>query len=421
MGRMRPRRGAAKGVELGLGPVLGAALGVLIVAVLARWVALPLDRHVFDGHEALYLRAFLGELIPTSAKLMPLPAMFLAFVGRFGRDPETLLHLHLGLGVCAVALGGLAAARGERPIVGIFVGALLATAPAHVAWSASAYNVILPQALLMGALALGGLRGAPLYALACGCRIELALFAPAVALIGGWRLALGGLGALIAAPTLLHGGGPPLRPLGVVWPANLQLSALAGPVGTLPGLAAVAFAAPRAAWRPLAAGVLGFVVMACFDDLGDRHLLFPAFCLYLAAARAEGLWRLGLAALLVLNLVGLHRLSERFYATAPIYSASLPTTLPTITAPLPCVELLDDPLDPRSHWERRGAWWGFGTWPQAEGVQASLCWGEEAGHWAWTSRGLHDRALRMHSLYDVEPFGVLRLPGGPRVMGWVRP
>ena len=418
---MRPRRGAAKGVELGVGPLVGAALGVLIVAALARWVALPLERHVFDGHEALYLRAFLGEELPTSAKLMPLPATILALLGRLSQDPETLLHLHLGLGVVCVALGGLAAARGARPIAGIFAGALLATAPAHVAWSASAYNVILPQTLLMGALALGGLRGAPLYALACGCRVELALFAPAVALLGGWRLALGALGALIAAPTLFHGGGPALRPLGVVIPANLQLMALAGPIGTLPGLAAVAFAAPRSAWRPLAAGALGFVTMASFDDLGDRHLLFPAFCLVVAAARAEGVWRIGLAALLALNLWGLSTLAQRFYATAQIYSEALPAELTKITPPLPCVEVLDDPLDPRSHWNHRGAWWGHGDWPQADGVQASLCWGEEAAHWAWTSRGLHDRALRMRVLYDVEPFGVLRLPGGPRVMGWVRP
>jgi hypothetical protein len=382
---MRPRRGAASGVELGVGPILGAALGVLIVAVLARWVVLPLERHVFDGHEALYLKAFLGENPPTSAKLMPLPAALLALFGRLGQDPETLLHLHLGLGVVCVVLGGLAAARGARPIVGIFTGALLATAPAHVAWSASAYNVILPQTLLMGALAVGGLRGAPLYALACACRVELALFAPAVALIGGWRLAIGALGALIAAPTLLDGGGPPLRPLGVVLPANLSLSALAGPVGTLPGLAAVAFAAPRSAWRPLAAGVLGFVAMACFDDLGDRHLLFPAFCLFVAAARAEGLWRLGLAALLGLQMWGLGSLCQRFYATAEVYRATVPAELPTITPPLPCVELLDDPIDPRSHWNHRGLWWGHGDWPQADGVQASLCWGEEAAHWAWTN------------------------------------
>lgn len=421
MGRMRPRRGAAKGAELGVGPLVGAALGALIVAALARWVALPLERHVYDGHEALYLRAFLGEELPTSAKLMPLPAALLAGVGRLSPDPEILLHLHISLGVCCVALGGLAAARLARPVVGVLTAALLATAPAHVAWSASAYNVILPQTLLMGALALGGLRGAPLYALACACRVELALFAPAVALLGGWRLALGALGALAAAPTLWGGGGPPLRPLGVVLPANLGLSALAGPVGALPGLAAVALAAPRAAWRPLVAGVWGFVAMACFDDLGDRHLLFPAFCLYAAAAHAEGLWRLGVAALLAFNLAGLYDLSERFYATAAMYAETLPAELPTRSAPLPCVEVLDDPLDPRSHWDHRGAWWGHGDWPQADGVQASLCWGEEAAHWAWTSRGLHDRALRMRALYDVEPFGVLRLPGGPRVMGWVRP
>ncbi|MCK6525395.1 hypothetical protein L6R49_28650, partial [Myxococcota bacterium] len=226
---MRPRRGAVKGAEHGFGPVLGAALGVLVVAASARWALLPLERHVYDGHEALYLRAFLGEAPPTSAKLMPLPAALLALFGRLSDDPATLLHLHLSLGTLCVALGGLAAARGARPLVGVLAAALLATAPAHVAWSASAYNVILPQTLLMGALALGGLRGAPLYALACACRVELALFAPAVALLGGWRLALGALGALIAAPTLMDGGGPALRPLGVVLPANLGLSALAGP------------------------------------------------------------------------------------------------------------------------------------------------------------------------------------------------
>ena len=56
------------------------------------------------------------------------------------------------------------------------------------------------------------------------------------------------------------------------------------------------------------------------------------------------------------------------------------------------------------------------AWPDQR-----LCWGEEAIHRAWTSRGLQDRALRMRRLYAPTPVGLLRLPGGPRLIHELAP
>ena len=100
-----------------------------------------------------------------------------------------------------------------------------------------------------------------------------------------------------------------------------------------------------------------------------------------------------------LSVWGCGQVAHWYYAGVLEYRASL-DELPALEG---CDEVLDDPLLPDSHWNRRA------DWPEEP------CWGEEAIHRAWTSRSLQDRALRMRVAYGAEPMGIRELPGGPRV------
>ncbi len=378
---------------------LASLAGLALLATLARAVGLPLSRHRFDGHEGDYLRAFQGELLEGSTRLYPLLAGLYAGLGALTQDSRALLGLSIAAGVLTVLAGALLVERRFGARAGLLVGLLLALSPTHVFWSASAYNVALPQALLVGACALGVqphrvLRwvGIPLYALACGMRAELALLAPAVALLAGWRTALGALGLALAWPVLDTSPGlhSPLR----VLPLNLRLLPFLGAAFPLAVIGARKRSLP---W--LAAAVYVHLLGSCFDDYGSRHALFGV--LAASGALAEGLegprqWRSWLALpALVLSIAGCLLVHQRYYASAQDFAA----TLEAQPSPPACGEVLYDPLAPESHWN---------------GLPPDPCWGEEHHHWAWTSRGLQDRALRMHLGYDLEPIGVLQRPGGPR-------
>ncbi|MCB9761870.1 MAG: hypothetical protein H6739_18720 [Alphaproteobacteria bacterium] len=382
-----------------------AFAAVFGLALAARTVGLPLERHVFDGHEADYLRVFQGAPVPASTRLYPLLAGLYGALGRWTQDPAWLLRLNALAGALGASLGGVAIARRWGLRAGLCAAALLALSPPHVAWSGSAYNVMIPQALLLAAVAARGAWGVPLYALACGMRVELALLAPAVALVAGWRTALGavgGLGVWGLLPTA-----PSLRPLSLTLPANLQLTGMIGPLGSLWGLALAGLALQRRTRPLLAAAAWTHLIAAGFDDQGDRHLLFAGFALSGLIASGQGWRRWLVLPALGLSLHGFWQLNMRYYADVDAFRATLPVEGPP---PTDCVEILDDPLAPQSHWRYRGAW-----------PEGRLCWGEEAIHHAWTSRGLHDRALRMKALYDPEPVGVQELPGGPRLIWALHP
>lgn len=398
-----------------------AALLALLLALVVRLGVLPLERHRFDGHEADYLRAFLGEVGPASTRLYPLLAGFYAALGRLSPDPRLLLGVNLAAGAALVGVAALWVGRRHGAAAGLGAGVLLALSPPHAAWSASAYNVILPQLGLVLGCALGGWVGALAYAAACATRVELAALAPAVALLAGGRVALGALGALLVWPLLE--GAPAARPLAVVLPANLPLTATLGPLGTLPGLALVGLCLHRGALPWLGAALWTHLVGACFDDQGARHGLFGGLALCAAVASAPGWRRGGLLPAALLCAAGLWGLRGSFYASAEDFRAQLPPGLPHLSGPpSDCVEVLDDPLDPRSHWALRGGWGVPARWPRGEdGLPLALCWGEEAIHRAWTSRGLDDRARRMHALYHPTPLGVWDKPGGPRLIWRLSP
>ncbi len=380
------------------------AVGALVLAAVGvRAVWIPLDRHVFDGHEADYLSAFLGAPWTGSTRLYPLLAGFYGLLGKIWADPRFLLGVNIAAGIATVLAIGLWIGRRHGPRAGWWVATLLAFSPVHAFWSTSAYNVAIPHALLAVALALGSWGGAVFYALACAVRLELALLAPAIALLGDRRVAIGALGAAVAWPLLEHTA--QLHPAALVWPANVPMTQYLGPLGEPLGLLLAALAINRRSWPLAVAAVWTHLTSAAFDDYGYRHALFGGTCLAALVATGTG-WRrwLPIPAFALLAL-GTSLVARDYYLPMDAFVA----TLPDLGEPPPCTEILDDPLHRDSHWAHRRN-------PPA----GLVCWGEERIHRAWTSRGLQDRTQRMHSLYELQPIGILEKPGGPRLVYEVR-
>ncbi len=373
-------------------------LGIFALWVRVGWV--PIERHRFDGHEAELLQAFLGQSPAWSTRVQPAAAILYSGLGSVISDPRALIALQLLSGLACVGLAGIWASREWGAKAGWWTALLLTLTPAQAFWSSSAYPVILPLAFLMGALVVRGWRGALLYAIACALRPDLAALAPAVGLLGGWKLTPGALGALAVAPVI--DTAPALRPFLETLPVNLPLTAYMGPLGTIAGGLLVALAVQKTHWRLLAAAAWVHLVGSLFDDYGTRHALFGGVCLTVLVAQGRG-WRQWLApAAAILLSLGVSDMAHWYYADATRFAATLPVLPPP---PPDCEELLDDPLAASSHWNLRKAW-----------PEGRVCWGEEHIHRAWTSRGLQDRALRMHNTYTLAPLGLLNLPGGPRLV-----
>lgn len=375
--------------------VAWAGAGLTLIALGVRLGVFPVQAHRFDGHEADYLAAFQGQDWTASTHLMPALAAPYQALGWLFDSSWALVGVNVVAGLVTVLAVAAWAHRRFGFQAGVVAGALVALAPEHAAWSLSAYNVAIPHALLAVALWAGASRkpwaGLPLYALACTMRVDLAFLAPVVAWMAGWRTALGALGALAALP--LMDTAPTLRPLGRVLPVNLWLVAFLGPA-LVPAILGVT----RRTAPLLVAAAYVHLVGACFDDYGARHALLGGVALIAVVAgqddrRRWPIWGLALA----WSAVSLVDVSQRYYVR------SLP--VPELGPPPACDPILDDPIADGSHWD---------AWPETP------CWGEEFIHHAWTSRGLHDRATRMHTAYDLEPIGVEHRPGGARIVYAVR-
>ena len=245
----------------------------------------------------------------------------------------------------------------------------------------------------------------------------------------------------------------------VAWSANVGFLApwrpLDGPLGVLLVLLACASAATRSLSVALGCGVGLTTVhlgMATFDDYAQRHTL-PALPLvavlvgvglvgpaeaWWARARAAGrdrrsgrtaawgsLGALGAAALLVVEVGGLADLRPRFYGSPEAFAEVLSVApfgdlprwwraegraepgQPDPVADLDCGWVAEDPAvarDPaRSHFnlldpgEARGL----------RGADGCLRFCLDLQDWAWTSRGVRDRAMRLSRLYTLQPRAVV--------------
>ena len=379
------------------------ALLLATLALVVRLVAVPIERHRFEGHELDYLAAFSGQPWEPSTRTFPLLAEVYAVVGLLFSSPYSLVILNLVASLLTVAAAWWWAKKHLNETAAWMLAALLALSPTHAFWASSIYNVTLPQACLVLGIALGGWRGSAAVAIACNLRIELALFAPLILLLSDRKVALGCLGALFAWP-LMDSAPHVVSPV-VALPVNLGLPEMLGPLGTPVGLLLLALAVQKHNAHLAASAVAVHLIGSAFDDYGTRHGLFGGLCAMAVLASATG-WRRMLAPLACL-LFASHLQTLRAQVRMPQhhFNAQLPDLPHAQTLPADCHEILDDPLAERSHWRVRS------DWPTGR-----VCWGEERIHVAWTTRGLQDRRVRMHKTYTLTPFLILDLESGPRVI-----
>lgn len=451
-------------------------LAIVLVALVVRLGVLPaLDRHVYDGHEAEYWDLFRGERQPTRGGTVLYPAMQWGWwlLGRvLPADPRLPVALMALWGSLSAAVLGAAVARLSLPLAGLLAAAVVALHPVHAAWSSSAYNVILPWGL--GALALlataslvrpetpmrprqaaglGLVLGAAL-ALVLATRLEAIAWAgPCGLLLLATRgagtsprrerlpalpglLAGLALAGLAAWPLLFPGEVPGAGERALAFHTNWDLLLPHAPFDTLPTLALLALGAslaatrwplPTAALVALAAG--NHLLLATFDDFGDRHALTGlagvAWALGAGALATTGRARrlgaaLGVGGLLV-TASGLPAMRAAFYAEDAAFLASLEAPpwaglpvyataqVPTAVAPPgQCGLVAEDPRvardPPLSH---------FNLLDPAEaeslrGPDGCLRWCADLQDWRWSSRGVRDRARRLHHLYETRPVAVVR-------------
>ncbi|MCB9777427.1 MAG: hypothetical protein H6742_02560 [Alphaproteobacteria bacterium] len=464
--RLRPDRR----LQLGL-------LGVFVLALVVRlWVVPAWARHEFDGHEAEYWDLFRGERPLSRGGTILYPAMqwFWWAAGRVlphdPRVPVVLMSLVGALSsvVTGATVGRLVGPRGAV-LAGIVAGLVVAVHPTHAAWSSSAYNVVLPHffagVALWGAAVVGDLRAASALwerlalgaliglsgALVLATRLDVGVLGLAAVLLllrgGGlsWRertALVPGLvvGALLTAaavrPLLFPGEVPGAGERALAWHINIGLLDYHAPFHTLPALTLVVLGTALAARRwPVATlalfgvSVLNHVLLATFDDFGDRHALTSlwgiAWALGAGAAAVPGqARRLSIAVAaggVLVSASGLVDLRQTFYAEDgawlrhldddPVVS-ELPQYGPQYVAVLiapegHCGWVAEDYRvarePPLSH---------FNLLDPAEaeslrGDNGCLRWCEDRQDWIWSSRGVRDRAIRLRHLYELQPVGVV--------------
>lgn len=379
--------------------------GILLVAISVRmwlvdWagVMAPVGGQwpaggIFDGHERGYVFAFLGQPPDPSTQAWPALTGLYRLIGLLSSDPRVLVGLSVVAG--ALAAAGVAVWTGRRfgPVAGTWTGLLVAVLPEQAAWSTSVYNVILPHALLVGALlARSWWARALLVGAAVSMRGELALLTPWL----GWP---GLVGLPVAAAWFARLDAPSLGDPLLALRLNLPLLRFLGPPVLLLGLLAVR---DRRAWPVLAFALWTHLCGAAFMDEGGRHVLAGgvAACVLVGVAAARWRHLPGLAGLIGLGLAtGQLRAGQR---ATPDLAAEAPAGAP----PAGCVEVTGEPpIDGQPMPSHVGLWTGE--------VQADcVLWGETAAHRRWSSRGLQDRALRMRTLYHLQPVAFRETPGG---------
>lgn len=411
---------------------------------------------------------------PSSAAFSP-PALRLLAGGlkELGLSARWLVRLGGLLGLVWLLGAGLLASRIARSAtVGLLTVALLGLDPHRLTWSASAYHVAHPTALLVLATVVArdaveegrwgpGLLAGLVAGLGVGMRIELAPALPLLAL-GAWvrRPALrvaaafgGGLGLALLPGLAGPLGAGMLRDAGwspgAAWPVALVHLAdplLLHPWLGLGGIVAVgaslalgrALGAPGLGrrWLPLlAACALPWAVAASFDDAGPRHLLAvrTALIIGLLMAVVGGLKRqralLAAAPLLVFSIVEavryegwIARGETRVAAELPLLADPGPGEMDWLRARVDEGCLLVTDLAPPPE-----PWFNAATVPRIDllvparaaqiHTMAGGCllwlqvWSETRWNWTFTTP-------RIERLWTWEPIGRLPDMGVLRVLRW---
>lgn len=432
--------------------------GVLVLALLVRVLLMPIGLHEYDGHEAEYLDLWMGRRALTQGGTLLYPAMQWLYVGlgRLAPFEQGPVLLNLGLSLLSIAAVAGFAERLAGPRVALVAGLALALLGNHAFWSSSAYNVMLPHALCwvsLWALACW-IRGAPSWAsgllaggcaaLAVGTRLESILVAPTGLLLllayrpRGGLAALPGLlggaamGAFSAWYVLLPGEPPGSGQRAIAFAMNAGLLDYFAPFDRLPLALLTALGVGLAGWRaprlalPVLLLVLGtHAASATFDDYGFRHLLNAqaALALLLGFLLQLPRWGAVAAALLAgaLLMVDSWEVRTRYYASEEAFAASLDPALP-VWGPNDlegCALVCEDSRvvpegEQRSHFNLLDP-------DEVEALrepQGCIYWLASVQDHRLSSRGVRDRALRLQSLFALEPVAVVK-DGGSGYVGLV--
>jgi hypothetical protein len=364
-----------------------------------------------------------------------------------------------------VSVGSIGAASGAMGIlagrtVGWLVAAMLVVHPAHAAWSSSAYNVMIPHffaSVAMLAVALSVRRDPEDSSLRWLCATSLVLSVAT-------RMDSGTVGLLVVMWALTH------RPAGstlkkqlrswvgpgvgtlvmaaaciwpMLWPGSLPGSgeralSLAinltffepyfprlGALGLCVGLVAAVIAVrrrPETAVPLLLAIISHHVLMATFDDFGERHTLVVApfiaglFGYAVVWSPRIGPWLFGTG--MVVAMVGLQDQASRYYGSETDFISVLDSPP---WADLPRLDLAQA-RDPDCGWVAEDARVAanpvvshFNILRPAEeaehrGSSGCLQWCADIQDWRWSSRGVRDRALRLAHLFELSPSHVVADP-----------
>mgnify|MGYP000297469247 CR=1 FL=1 len=451
-------------------------LGVGALALVVRLAVIPaLLRYYPDGHEAEYWDIFRGARPLSRGGTVLYPAMqwmWWALGQVLPHRTGTLVISMSVVGALGAVVWGAAVRRWLGAWAGLVAALLVALHPVHAAWSSSAYNVILPWTLsaivLWCSASIATERhpdtavawmGAAAFVLAVSTRMDAAMVAvPAGLLVllvapSGMplgravrrRVSLGTLSALsfslvFAAlavwPLVFPGEVPGAGERAVSFSINRFWLA---PHTPFDGWTSVLLLAVAAVGASLRRPVLGLVwagcgvgvhlLMASFDDYGDRHALWALFgwtALLAALPLHKGAslprWggRLVVVAAAAVSVAGLGDMRERFYGSEESHAALLDSVPPWSELPRwsvaqarkapdggPCGWVNEDPrVSPSpqlSHFNLIRP-------DEAEalrGPSGCLRWCADVQDWRWSSRGVRDRALRTAHLYALEPVAVV--------------
>jgi len=434
-------------------------LALAAIAVRLWWIP-ALSDHVFDGHEAEYWDLFRGVREPTRGGTVMIPAMqwFWWLAGKllpaWPQVPVVLMTL-LGVASIGAAAGSIGVLCGRR--AGWVAALLLSVHPAHAAWSSSAYNVIMPHffsamAMLAAALAVKGVGPARLTRWLCATSLVLAISTRMDSgttglLVVGWVLFVRpngesvmdrlrdwvvpgvvtlGLAGLCAWPMLWPGALPGAGERELSLAINMGFIEPYLPSWSVLGLAATVVAALLAVRRraqvalPLVVLIIvHHLLMASFDDFGERHALVvaPAITGLFGIAGVWGTAR-GLLVVLVglcLSVAGLRDQAQRYYGAEDDFA--------TLLSESPWADL--PRVDTASARESACGWVAEDARVAAEpvsshfnilrpeeeaslrGPDGCLQWCLDVQDWRWSSRGVRDRALRLSHLFALTPSHVV--------------
>ena len=460
--------------------VLSVVAATLVIPSLTGhlWIGhegLYLD--VFEGRPnpeaspSLYLTTPLLRFVYRGMSLVP------------GLPPASMVVLNVLAGALSVlAVAGIVRRVSGDAAAAVIAAFLVALQPTHAFWSTSAYHVMLPFALAQCALLVllqGAHRrsmrlialSAVLGPLAVAGRAETVLFLPAglalVLLIEGRKLrkaagaALPGiaLGAVLTAAFLAPMIGPMLAGEGAEWTPDLLVGLVRqnllwlhlwtpyDHVAAWP-LILIGLVALLRAGRDGLIAVAGLILLLLafhlpyshFSDYAPRHAMVGAASLAaLAGAGVTATWRAGwarylgiilLIALLLPTAAALLEVRQRYHAPPEVLLGAVdPRAWDKIVdlddyLAQDCAVIADDPIwaldSPTPHLHLTHPLVGPQLWQDSDGC---ILWLHDASNVVWNSTDVHERAHRLHHLFEWELLGSVRVDYGYpaavyRMEGW---